>query len=890
MRVLAASAAAILTASVAPATAAPSPAPRPESRVASNGWSVIPLSDGVYRVSWRSPRAFPLTGDRPTIVKDGVPLGIPRFKKDKRTVRVDVVATEAPNPADLDVMLRGDRLDEPGNDRTSAEATTAPVTRLAPLASDPAVPGTHQVAASDYTLDPVALPGMPEPIEMVGHVVEPADATGGPRPLVLFLHGRHSVCYGSDTDNEAWPCVAPAKEIPSHLGYDYIQRLLASQGYATVSIRVNGINAQDWNLADGGAGARAAIVRRHLDHWVDLATAHHVDLSKVILVGHSRGGEGVDRAALQIPMDAPYRIAGQVLIAPTDFAFQTAPYVPTVTLLPNCDGDVYDLQGQRFTDRARDLTTDDTSLKSSVLVMGANHNFFNTEWTPGVAAAPAWDDWGSKTGFCGTRTSSRLSAAKQRKVGAAYVTGAVRLFASGEQQFLPMFDGPRVRVASAGRADVRTHAIGGGREVRRPDLDASLSAPQGATTRMCQGVMDDPGANPAGCPQTWLEGNAPHWNTPGDPTPPTINYEQTWRRSGQAGGLTFATPLDLTGRRLEARTIVDPRLGNVRLKVRLTDSVGGTAVVTPTNRGRLPVLPHGRSVNKRWAQTLVADPARVSGIDLSSIHKVEFVAASRKGRIWVLDLSSAPSTLAAVPNKRMPRVSIGQVTQDEGDGPGTVTAQVPYTVHGDLTNDAKVTLLTVSAELDQAITQVLTIPEGQHNGTVAINYTANTLDDRSPRGYGLAAFALNDVMTDDYIGGLTVIDDDPSPTMTLTAQPDQITEGQSIDLRLELGAPIGFDMGATGTIIDNPHGEAPVRLRDLPLAWRQANGVAKLKGSTPLSQTGIYIGLWVPVGETSTTASLPTLKDTVAEGTRMITFELTMDNGEMITKSITVTD
>ncbi|HNM97667.1 MAG TPA: hypothetical protein PKK40_06965, partial [Marmoricola sp.] len=147
MRVLAASAAAILTASVAPATAAPSPAPRPESRVASNGWSVIPLSDGVYRVSWRSPRAFPLTGDRPTIVKDGVPLGIPRFKKDKRTVRVDVVATEAPNPADLDVMLRGDRLDEPGNDRTSAEATTAPVTRLAPLAADPAVPGTHQVAA-----------------------------------------------------------------------------------------------------------------------------------------------------------------------------------------------------------------------------------------------------------------------------------------------------------------------------------------------------------------------------------------------------------------------------------------------------------------------------------------------------------------------------------------------------------------------------------------------------------------------------------------------------------------------------------------------------------------------------------------------------------------------
>ena len=104
-----------------------------------------------------------------------------------------------------------------------------------------------------------------------------------------------------------------------------------------------------------------------------------------MLVGHSRGGEGVNRASIQIPLDAPYRVVGQVLLAPTDFGTQTAPYVPTVTVLPYCDGDVFDLQGQRFTDSARDLADDDTSLKSSVMVLGANHNFFNTEWTPGIA-------------------------------------------------------------------------------------------------------------------------------------------------------------------------------------------------------------------------------------------------------------------------------------------------------------------------------------------------------------------------------------------------------------------------------------------------------------------------------------------------------------------------
>ena len=282
------------------------------------------------------------------------------------------------------------------------------------------------------------------------------------------------------------------EEIPSHLGYDYIQQVLASQGFATVSVRVNGINAQDWRLPDGGADARAQIVQRHLDHWVGLADDHQVDLSQVVLVGHSRGGEGVDRASIQIQPDAPYTIAGQVLLAPTDFGTQTAPYVPTVTVLPYCDGDVYDLQGQRFTDSSRDLLKDDTSLKSSVLVMGANHNFFNTEWTPGIAQAPAWDDWWSTNPGteCGEGSPTRLTASEQRRVGVAYVAGAVQLFTRDDQDLLPMFDGSVVRPPSIGAAEVFSHAIGGGRDERRPAVDTGLSLAQGARTSFCLGVID----------------------------------------------------------------------------------------------------------------------------------------------------------------------------------------------------------------------------------------------------------------------------------------------------------------------------------------------------------------------------------------------------------------
>ena len=233
------------------ATAAPVTAVAPTigaDRDDPSRWTVTDLGDGSFLVTWRSPDRFPITSDRPTVELDGHDVGIPTVAGDGRTVQVRFRSEVTPVPADLDVVLSGDRLDVAGSDVAPAAAETPPFPAPAELGDDPATPGPYAVVTSDYELDPVPVEGMTEPIEMVGHVVEPAaDAATGPRPLVLFLHGRHGYCYDPLTgeDGWEWPCQAPMQEVPSHLGYDYIQQVLASQGYATVSIRVNGINAQD---------------------------------------------------------------------------------------------------------------------------------------------------------------------------------------------------------------------------------------------------------------------------------------------------------------------------------------------------------------------------------------------------------------------------------------------------------------------------------------------------------------------------------------------------------------------------------------------------------------------------------------------------------------------
>jgi hypothetical protein len=290
------------------------------------------------------------------------------------------------------------------------------------------------------------------PTRLAGEITMPIGARGR-RPVAVLLHGAHQSCElpGGSFPTQDWPCRPSFLDVESFTGYRYLARTLASWGFVVVSIDGNPVAPADGGVLTFPDGAqmtpetfmdmRAKVVDRQLGRLaranrgeqgaeVDFGyrLGHRLDLSRVGLMGHSRGGEGVVWASLQ-PGPRPYRIRAIVALAPVDFFRREVPDVPFALVLPACDGDVFDLQGGYFYDDVRDRRRNSPLWQA--VVLGGNHNFFNSVWEdevglflpdPGTSADPCASDQIGKT---------RLSRPRQEAVGAAVIVPFMRVFAGG---------------------------------------------------------------------------------------------------------------------------------------------------------------------------------------------------------------------------------------------------------------------------------------------------------------------------------------------------------------------------------------------------------------------------------------------------------------------------
>jgi hypothetical protein len=379
---------------------------------------------------------------------------------------------------------------------------------------DPGTTGPYAVTREEYDYGNLAFQptGFPSAVELKASVHHPTDMTNGPFPVVVFLHGRHATCYRGSTAALRWPCRNTEQPIPSYQGYDYVAQTLASNGYIVISVSANGINAYDNNVTDLGMQARAELIQRHLNQWNTFNTTGaapfgtkfvgKVDLTRVGTMGHSRGGEGVVKHYVyNASLGSPYGVKAVFPLAPVDFNRPVVNNAALGVILPYCDGDVSDNQGVHFYDDARYNVAGDTGAKHTIQVMGANHNYYNTIWTPGFFSAGTADDWGYVTGGstdaqCGTGAGNkRLTSAQQRGTGLAYLSAFMRIYVGGETQFKPILTGAAPPPASAQTTDLHVSYHAPDSAAKRRDVNRLLTATN-LTTNTLGGTTTQAGLTP----------------------------------------------------------------------------------------------------------------------------------------------------------------------------------------------------------------------------------------------------------------------------------------------------------------------------------------------------------------------------------------------------------
>lgn len=216
----------------------------------------------------------------------------------------------------------------------------------------------------------------------------------GPYPLVLIVHGNHSM------------------EDFSESGYEYLGRLLASRGFILASIDEDFLNGSTSDAIlsipgakvglDGENDARAWLLLEHLRLWREWTEEGEnpffgiVDWSSISLIGHSRGGEAVATAAAfnglaVYPDDALVRfnygfnIRSVIAIAPCDGQYKPAS-LPTkledvnyLVIQGSHDMDVQSFMGSRQFSRVS-FSRQEHFIKCALYIYGANHGQFNSVW------------------------------------------------------------------------------------------------------------------------------------------------------------------------------------------------------------------------------------------------------------------------------------------------------------------------------------------------------------------------------------------------------------------------------------------------------------------------------------------------------------------------------
>jgi len=261
----------------------------------------------------------------------------------------------------------------------------------------------------------------------------------GPFPLALIVHGNHNMANFSDP------------------GYAYLGELLASRGIIFASIDENFLNSGLFHDPPKQQAVRGWMLLEHLKLWkkwnqTDGNPFHgKVDMSRIALMGHSRGGEAAATAAAfnrmkyapedaNIKFDYGFSIKAVVAIAPADGQYKPAGQprwiedVSYLTLQGAHDMDVSSFDGSRQWDHVR-YTQPGPWFKAEIYAYRANHGQFNTSW--------GRDDAGRPLGWL-LNLRPLMSGDEQRRISKTYISAFLEATLKDHREYVPLFRDWRV--------------------------------------------------------------------------------------------------------------------------------------------------------------------------------------------------------------------------------------------------------------------------------------------------------------------------------------------------------------------------------------------------------------------------------------------------------------
>jgi hypothetical protein len=433
------------------------------------------------------------------------------------------------------------------------------------------------------------------PVRLNGVIAAPT-GDDGPYPVVIILHGNHPGCPVPEGDMvDRWPCDLEV-ERRNYAGFDYLVQYLAAEGYVALSININAEYTFGFGepipferlgqLVDLHLGALAAAVGGETNKF-GVQLEGRADLSRLAFIGHSQGAEGafrlIQQAGLEFPhafMDVGYGPAyGLLMLAPAaNWAGAEGARLPLAVILPACDMDVFNQDGQLYHEITR-LDPQQSTWASSIWLERANHNYFNQTLSDEAVARPGRPD-------CEPLLEPEVQRAFLRDYTIAFLTNifagdpaATQSLGMHSQEFVPdeLFGLP-ARIAAlvpgpdrlpllvpTSEAELATNLVGG-----------SVTA-EGVTTFYCeQGYYTPfmkPGSEP--CKRVNLV-------IPGNPAMIVVSWNQ------QGGELRFSLPgkIDLSQfTAISLRAAIDP-LSTLNdtgayqaLKIKLIDQQGNIATM-----------------------------------------------------------------------------------------------------------------------------------------------------------------------------------------------------------------------------------------------------------------------------------------------------------------------